>query len=120
MPATTTRGFPYPVGTDRVMDGDDAIRSLAEFTDTRVGLTQKGQVSIPVTAANTTASIAVTFPVAFPAGVTPVVTASIGATSHGPGSISTWISAGTSNTGFTLNGQRTAATAIPMNWQAIG
>ena len=30
---TTTHGFPYPVGTDRVMDGDNAIQALAEYTD---------------------------------------------------------------------------------------
>ena len=28
--ATTASGLPYPVGTDRVMDGDDAIKALAE------------------------------------------------------------------------------------------
>jgi hypothetical protein len=32
--ATTTNGLPYPVGTDKVVDGDDAIRSLAESVDT--------------------------------------------------------------------------------------
>lgn len=34
MPATTpTNGLPYPLGTDRVMDGDDAIKALAEALD---------------------------------------------------------------------------------------
>lgn len=31
--ATTPKGYPYPVGTDRVMDGDDAIKALAEAVD---------------------------------------------------------------------------------------
>lgn len=31
--ATTANGLPYPVGTDRVADGDDAIRALAEALD---------------------------------------------------------------------------------------
>lgn len=31
--ATTPNGLPYPVGTDRVMDGDDAIRALALGVD---------------------------------------------------------------------------------------
>lgn len=31
--ANTPKGYPYPVGTDRVMDGDDAIRALAEAVD---------------------------------------------------------------------------------------
>lgn len=33
MGSTTTRGYPYPVGTDRVMDGDNAMQSLAEAVD---------------------------------------------------------------------------------------
>lgn len=35
MATKTANGFPYPVGTDRVMDGDDAIRALAEYTDAK-------------------------------------------------------------------------------------
>ena len=33
MGSTTSKGYPFPVGTDRVMDGDDAIRALAEAVD---------------------------------------------------------------------------------------
>jgi hypothetical protein len=33
MPATTPLGVPYPVGTDRVADGDNAIQSVAEWLD---------------------------------------------------------------------------------------
>lgn len=31
--ATTGRGLPYPVGTDLIVDGDNAIRALAEALD---------------------------------------------------------------------------------------
>lgn len=31
--ATTANGLPYPVGTDHVIDGDDAIKALAEKLD---------------------------------------------------------------------------------------
>jgi hypothetical protein len=31
---TTAHGLPYPVGTDRVMDGDNAMQALAEAVDT--------------------------------------------------------------------------------------
>lgn len=31
--ATTAGGLPYPVGTDKVVDGDDAIKNLALATD---------------------------------------------------------------------------------------
>ena len=30
---TTTHGAPFPIGTDRVMDGDNAIQALAEWVD---------------------------------------------------------------------------------------
>jgi hypothetical protein len=33
MGSQTTHGFPYPVGTDRVMDGDNAMQALAQYTD---------------------------------------------------------------------------------------
>jgi hypothetical protein len=33
MGSTTANGLPYPVGTDRVMDGDNAIQALAEAID---------------------------------------------------------------------------------------
>jgi len=33
MGSTTSKGYPFPVGTDRVMDGDDAIKALAEAVD---------------------------------------------------------------------------------------
>jgi hypothetical protein len=34
--ASTTNGLPYPVGTDKVVDGDNQIRALAEAVDTAV------------------------------------------------------------------------------------
>lgn len=33
---STTRGLPYPEGTDKVVDGDNAIRALAEAVDTKL------------------------------------------------------------------------------------
>lgn len=36
MTANTPNGLPYPVGTDRVMDGDNAIEALARGVDTGV------------------------------------------------------------------------------------
>lgn len=41
---TTEHGLPYPVGTDRVMDGDNAIQALAEAIDTAM-LSDTGQVT---------------------------------------------------------------------------
>lgn len=36
MGSNTAHGLPYPVGTDRVMDGDNAIQALAETLDTKL------------------------------------------------------------------------------------
>ena len=33
MGSATVHGFPYPVGTDRVMVGDNAMQALAQYTD---------------------------------------------------------------------------------------
>jgi hypothetical protein len=61
MPANTPRGYPYPVGTDRVMDGDDAIHNLATAVDTRLGVSATGTVTHPFNNA-TQSVVAVTFP----------------------------------------------------------
>jgi len=36
MPANTARGFPYPLGTDPLSQGDDTIHSLASYLDANV------------------------------------------------------------------------------------
>lgn len=36
MPGATSHGFPYPLGTDPISDGDDQIKALAEYTDSRL------------------------------------------------------------------------------------
>jgi hypothetical protein len=69
MPATTPTGYPYPVGTDRVMDGDNAIRALAEG----MPQVQGGSVSIAITAPDSQMTAAVTFPRPF--SVVPTVVA---------------------------------------------
>lgn len=46
MSSTTPGGLPYPLGTDRLMDGDDAIRALALAIDTRLG-TDSGWITLP-------------------------------------------------------------------------
>ena len=38
MPANTSRGFPYPLPTEPVAEGAQAIRNLAEAVDTKAGL----------------------------------------------------------------------------------
>lgn len=113
--ALTPHGYPYPVGTDRVMDGDDVIHALATAVDTQLGVTASGVATIPVTAVNTVTTIAVTFPAGrfnaapFVFTTPPVVQ---------PSWYSTSVSAVTA-TGFTLYGFRNNGTAaFPCQWFA--
>ena len=62
MGSQTALGYPYPVGTDRVMDGDDAIHSLATAVEQKAGVFAAGTVTINVTQINTVTQQAVTFP----------------------------------------------------------
>ncbi len=62
MGSQTAKGYPYPVGTDRVMDGDDAIKALATAVDTISGASASGIVNV-VLNNQATAAAAVTFPV---------------------------------------------------------
>lgn len=60
---TTASGYPFPVGTDRVMDGDDAIKALADKIE--ANLRQGTWVvagSITINALNTPASSFFTWP----------------------------------------------------------
>lgn len=63
MGSTTTLGYPYPVGTDRLMDGDDAIKALAEKVDSSLGVTAAGTTNV-----STTNSATGTTVVTLPAG----------------------------------------------------
>lgn len=109
---TTPGGLPYPEGTDRVMDGDDAIRALAE----KLGATAAGQATVVLNNAPS-GSVAVTFP----AGrfTSPPV---VNATAYGT---TTYIA---NNGGATVNGVNigcryyggTATTAnVVLSWQAV-
>lgn len=63
MPANTPKGYPYPLGTDRLMDGDDVIHSLASAVDSKLGVMASGAVTITVVTGGTPVTVAVTFPV---------------------------------------------------------
>jgi hypothetical protein len=62
MPANTPNGYPYPLGTDRVMDGDDSIHSLADAVDTKLRTSAAGVATITVAVGAATGNVAVTFP----------------------------------------------------------
>lgn len=62
MPSQTGKGYPYPVGTDKVADGDNAIQALATAVDTKAGVRCSGEATVPITAVNTPVSLTITFP----------------------------------------------------------
>lgn len=126
MGSTTTRaGLPYPVGTDRVMDGDDAIRGLAERLDGSSGTVASvpfsmaaGQANIVLSAA-TQAQVTVTFPTSrFTLG--PVVQMSQQSTG-GANIYALRMTGPPSNTGFTAIANAAAAVSvtIPVAWLAV-
>jgi hypothetical protein len=77
--ATTPKGYPYPLGTDRVMDGDDVIHELAEAVDTKTGVSASGTAITPVPSGlNNPTNVTVTFPVGLFTAPPAVVTTAIG------------------------------------------
>lgn len=101
MPATTSKGYPYPLGTDRVMDGDDAIKNLAQFADTNVGIHASGIATLPAPSAlNTPVSLAVTLPAGrFPQA--PHIQLTLNQTTS-PQTVSPLSSSSQTTTGFTI------------------
>lgn len=118
MSATTTLGFPYPTPGDKLEQGDDIIKALAQYLNDKVGLVKSGQDSITPSAANTTTSKVIVFPVAFPAGAPlPAVVVTPNGTVAAPGTLSMWVSAVALDR-FTVNVQRTSVVAVPFQWMA--
>lgn len=118
MPANTAKGYPYPVGTDRVMDGDDSIHNLATAVDTKLGLAAAG---VFTTGAPTAVNTPVTTALTFPAGrftAPPAVTASpmtSAVTVVAPIGVSSITAAGC-NISFARS---SGTTAIQVTWLAI-
>jgi hypothetical protein len=63
MPGNTAHSYPYPLGTDRVMDGDDSIKNLANAIETKCAASASGTAVTPACIAlNTPVSVSITFP----------------------------------------------------------
>ena len=69
--ATTAGGLPYPVGGDKVVEGDDAIKALADALEVRTAgaMFQGGQV---IVTCNSAGGWGLTFPRPFNAGASPL------------------------------------------------
>jgi hypothetical protein len=71
MPGSTAGGLPYPLGTEPVRDGDNAIKALADALQVRGGAQRVQRGSVLVTL-DPNGQVAHVFPVPFTG--TPVVT----------------------------------------------
>lgn len=111
---TADKGLPYPTGTDRVMDGDNAIQALAQTTDWAI---QSGSVQL-TTIVDTNVLVPVVFPHAFAAA--PIVI--VGALSGPPGGNYSNLYWGQQVTaaGFSIGAKRSTAVAVTVPWVAIG
>lgn len=118
MGTTPINALPYPEPTDPVAQGADAIKALANALDKGVAKAiAAGSATLPITALNTGASVAVTFPAGrFTAAPYVFGTPIIGGAAVGPIAVS-----GTTPNGCTLWGQKTAGAISPLtvNWLAI-
>jgi hypothetical protein len=113
---STTNGYPYPAGTDRLADGNEAMQALAEAVDAKAGVRASGTAVIPSAALGTVVPLAVTFP-AGRFSVAPLVeTAALVSNPERAHTSCENVTA----TGFTLNGCRTSGTVsdINANWHA--
>lgn len=112
---TGDKGYPYPTGSDRLMDGDNAIQALAQKVDNSI---QAGTVAI-TTVADTPVSVAVTFARAYVTPPIVVLGGGAGPPSGSNYSMSFYASSIT-NTGFTAGAKRSNAQTVTAYWVAIG
>jgi hypothetical protein len=115
MPANTAKGYPYPLGSDRLMDGDDAIHSLASAIDSKLGLMASGSLALTIVTGGTPVTVAVTFPVGL-FTATPTCFASYGGTvnvQNGAGV------QGPTTAGVNVSGVRNSAGTLNVSWLAV-
>jgi hypothetical protein len=113
--ANTPKGYPYPVGTDRVADGDNVIQALAEKVDGSLGLAAGGLVTITPSGAGAATPIAVTFP----AGRFTVAPWMVSNMSAGSNTDRQTGVTGVTTTGATITLTSATAAAVPVYWIAL-
>jgi hypothetical protein len=114
----TPHGYPYPVGTDLISNGDDVMRSLGQALDSRAGASASGSAVVVISAQSDPANVAVTFPAGrFATAPYPTVTAITSVPQNCHVSVST--AAPVTTAGFTITGTRTVGAGnITVHWQA--
>jgi hypothetical protein len=116
---TTPRGFPFPNGDDRVSNGDNMIRALAEKIDAILPASAAGVASMPAAAAGALSTLVIAFPVGRFSAAPSVVMTPIN--NYGASPVSWHVSAITA-ANFTANLLRNGAAlgAGPaLNWVAV-
>jgi hypothetical protein len=118
MSATTPHGYPYPVGTDPISQGDNVMRSLGEALDVRAGKSAAGTVTVVIASVATAVNVAVTFPAGrFTNAPICVVTAVTSLPQNAHVAVSTSVPVTAS--GFTVCGARsTGSQNIVTHWHA--
>ena len=112
MPGVNAAGYPFPLGSEPVQQGDDAIKALAAA----IPWIQGGTVSLAGDGTSER-TLAVTFPKAFPA-VPLVLGSAITAASNS--GISQSIAAKTASaTGFIASATRSNTTNVLVTWLAV-
>lgn len=116
---TTSKGYPYPEGADLVMDGDDAIKALAEAIDEKLPYAvAAGRVTLTNVAANATKSTTVALPAGRFRG-DPMVTVSAVTGSPNARPVSAGGSSPTSIQIYATNVSSATAPSIVVNWNAV-
>ena len=114
MPANTTaKSLPYPLATDAVTIGSEAVRKLAQSVDNMV---QSGSVLINVATGGGSTSATVTFPVAYASP--PIVVATVQANSAVTTNICA--AAAATTTSVSLSASRATAGNSTVLWVAVG
>jgi hypothetical protein len=118
MPALTPAGVPYPLPTDPIANGAEAIHQVALALPGK--MLAGSAVITPATANTNTAGAAVVFPAGFFTATPKVyVNPQTGPGGGATDTVFAWSSAG-SAAGFTPNIKRSTITATTVNWLAIG
>lgn len=115
----TPKGYPYPNGDDRVSNGDNVIKALAEKIDATVPSGAAGVANMPAAAAGVVSTLVVNFPAGRFTTAPSVVMTPIN--NYGANPVSWYVTA-TTAASFTANLLRNGAAlgAGPaLNWIAV-
>jgi len=140
MPGTTPGGLPYPLGTEPVRDGDNAIKNLAEAIDPKLFTVRTNAATYPYAAVPPAGSriilqtgiysgsvlggglLIVTYPQPFPNGVLSFIGIPVSGAHYI--SINGRAGVNTAQTTFVVFGAGgatvTPGTGVDINWTAIG